>query len=203
MTHPTDIDWGMISARGKSPLHKRLLLNLVIVAILIFVTTPASLLNLVSWSKSLKRALSLEWVNQQSAFSQFVFKGLLPSIIIALINELILWIISIVAELERHHRFSWRHRSEHRKVFIYLFLNMIIVPGFGAAAFTNLYDIFSQGYENTLDFLKQLFELSNGNFFLIFVINNAGGTFWAQINCSSLMFKNYLSPTLAMITKLY
>ena len=107
----------------------------------------------------------------------------------------------MVAELERHHRFSWRHRSEHKKVFIFLFLNMIIVPAFAATAITNLYEIITIGYDNTEDFFRQLFQLNNGNLFLIFVINNAGGTFWAQINCSSLLFKNYLSPAIVMATK--
>lgn len=90
-----------------------------------------------------------------------------------------------------------------RKIFVYLFFNMVIVPGFAAAALTNLYEIFKYGFENTIEFLEQLFVLKNGNFFLIFVLNNTGGTFWTSLNFTGLLFKNYLSPSIVMETNIF
>ncbi len=80
---------------------------------------------------------------------------------------------------------------------------MVIVPGFAAAAITNLYEIFRFGFTNFINFLKELFVLNNGNFFLIFVLNNAGGTFWTSIICSGLLFKHYLSPNIVVASTLY
>lgn len=54
---------------------------------------------------------------------------------------------------------------------------MVIVPGFASAAITNIYEIVDNGVGSTVDFFKKLFSLNNGNFFLIFVINHAGGSF--------------------------
>ena len=80
---------------------------------------------------------------------------------------------------------------------------MVVVPGFAAVALTNLFEIFKYGAENFLDFLEQLFVLKSGTLLLIFVINNAGGTFWTSINCSVLLFKNYFVPTITMETTIY
>ena len=88
-------------------------------------------------------------------------------------------------------------------MFIYLFLNMIVVPGFAAVALTNLFQILRLGFSNTRGFLENLFVLNNGNLFVVFLLNNAGGTFWTTINCSGLLFKNYFSTSIAVVTKRY
>ena len=45
--------------------------------------------------------------------------------------------------------------------------------------------------------------LNNGNLIVVFLLNNAGGTFWTTINSSGLLFKNYFSTSIAVVTKRY
>lgn len=203
LAHPTDIDWTYISKRGKAKWGLRLFLILILILVLLFFTTPASLLNITSFSPSLRDSFSFDWVDESSAFVKFFFRSLMPSILIALINELISYIINATVDLERYYRFSKHQRAQMRKLFIYLFFNMVVVPGFAAVAITNLYEIFKSGVDNFLEFLKQLFVLKSGTLLLIFVINNAGGTFWTSINCSVLLFKNYFVPTITMETTIF
>lgn len=178
-------------------------MNLSIILILVFLTTPASLLNLASFSTTLKDFLSFNWVDKSGKITKFLFRSLLPSILITLIRELLMFIINLTVDKERHYRFSYHQRSQLRKIFVYLLFNLIIVPGFAGTALTNLFDIFRLGVNNFVDFLKELFVLSNGNFFLVYMITNAGGTFWTSINASGLLFKNYFTPAIVVETTLY
>ena len=111
LAHPTDIDWQFISKRGKAKWGLRIVLTLILIFVLLFFTTPASLLNITSFSPSLRDSFSFDWVDDSSAFVKFFFRSLMPSILIALINELISYIINVTVDLERHYRFSKHQRA--------------------------------------------------------------------------------------------
>ena len=139
LVHPVDIDWNYISKKGTSSILTRILINILVVFILIFITTPASIINLGSFNPQVEEFLSLNWVKENGVFVKFIIDSLLPAILISLTNEILMYLINISVDKERHYRFTKHQRSQLRKIFIYLFLNIIIVPGFAAVAFTNLF----------------------------------------------------------------
>lgn len=54
---------------------------------------------------------------------------------------------------------------------------MLIVPGFAAAAFSNLYELFTVGMDNTSSLFKQLFEIESGDLFLNVLLQQGGLSF--------------------------
>ena len=139
MVHPVDIDWNYISKKGTSSILTRILINILVLFILVFVTTPASIINLGSFNSEVEDFLSLKWVSDNGVLLKFIIDSLLPAILISLTNEILMYLINISVDKERHYRFTKHQRSQLRKIFIYLFLNVIVVPGFAAVALTNLF----------------------------------------------------------------
>jgi hypothetical protein len=200
--HPTDINWLKVEARSGTGLGKRILLQLASILVLIFLTTPAAFVNFLSTNQSAKHFLSLDWVDSSPAFVRFLLQGLTPAIIILIVNEILLWIIGMIVNFERRTRFSFHQISYMKKVFVYLLFNMLIVPGLAASAVSNIFDIINVGVRDTRQLFTNLFAIKTGNFFMILVINGAGGAFLSILNYLGILFKNYLSPSIAMETKI-
>lgn len=75
---------------------------------------------------------------------------------------------------------------------------MLIVPGFAAAAFSNLYELVGAGLLSFSSLFRELFELNSGNFFVILVLQQAGFSFLSELTSFSDLFKNYLSPYITL-----
>lgn len=202
LTHPSDINWVMIKNVQSRPYKRLFLLNLLAVVFLLFLTTPASLLNVVSQSTRLKSVLSLDWIDQRSAFSQFIVKNLIPTLIVLGINELLLQIINLLVDLQGKQRYSRHQRSIHRKTFVYFLFNMLLIPGVAANVINNAYDFFVVGFSDWRLFWSKLFALDNGNFFYTLLLNSAGGAFMAGLNVFYILIANYLSPVIGMLTRI-
>lgn len=76
--------------------------------------------------------------------------------------------------------------------------NMLIVPGFAAAAFSNLYELLGRGLGSFSLLCRELFELDTGNFFVILVLQQAGFSFLSQLISFKDLFSNYLSPHITL-----
>lgn len=81
------------------------------------------------------------------------------------------------------------------KAFVFFLFNMLIVPGFAAAAFSNLYELFTEGMKNGSSLFKQLFEIESGDFFLILVLQQAGVSFLTGYSSLSELIWAYFSPS--------
>lgn len=75
---------------------------------------------------------------------------------------------------------------------------MLIVPGFAAAAFSNLYELLGAGLRNTSSLFRQLFDLETGNFFVNLILQQAGVAFLLQSTSIVDIFSNYLSPHITL-----
>lgn len=176
-------------------------MNLLAILILLFLTTPAALLNVISQSKELKSILSLSWLDQGSQLSQFLVKNLVPTLIVLGINELLLLVINLIVDAQGKERFSKHQRNVLRLIFVYFLFNMLLIPGVAANVINNAYEFFSAGIRDWNSFSKNMFVLDNGNFFFTLVLNSAGGAFLSGMNVFYILFDNYLSPTISMLWK--
>lgn len=77
--------------------------------------------------------------------------------------------------------------------FVYLLFNMLIVPGFAAAAFSNIYEMFNEGLKNTSSLFEQIFEVKSGDFFVVLIIQSAAGSIIIQMTSIVEIIWSYFS----------
>jgi len=201
ISHPTDICWSNVRSGTNTQVLMKLLLTLLAIIVLIFLTTPASMINLVLRDNEAKDATNLEWVDRLPDSLKYLFRSLAPTLLVIAINELLILIISSIVDMEKHHRFSTHQGRLLSLLFVYLLMNMLIVPGLAASAVTNLFDIIHLGAQNGIKIFKQLFSLQSGDFFLLLVIGNSGGPFLSAMNNFGDLFMSYLDPKILVKTK--
>lgn len=81
-----------------------------------------------------------------------------------------------------------------RYTFIYFLFNMLIIPGFAAIAFSNIFQIVNEGISHSKSLMQRLFALDSGDFFLILILQQGGGAVLAQLSSLGDVVLNYLSP---------
>ena len=103
-----------------------------------------------------------------------------------------------VVDWENKNRFSSYQKAIMVNCFVYFIFNMLIVPGFAATAFSNLYELLGEGIKNTGQLFRELFSLDSGDFFVILIIQQAGVSFMIQITSIVDLFTYYLSPFITL-----
>lgn len=201
LTHPTDINWENVKERDSRPYLAAFCFNILAILILLFLTTPAAMLNVIGQSSQLKYFLSMGWIDQTNTFNQFLVKTLIPSLIVLGINELLMLVINKIVDAQSKERFSKHQRNVLRFIFVYFLFNMLLVPGIAANAINNAYEFFQEGVRDWNSLSKKMFVLENGNFFFTLILNSAGGAFLTGMNVFYILFDNYLSPVISMVWK--
>lgn len=191
----------MIRNRSGRPWFPTILFNTIAIILLIFLTTPAAILSIVTKSSGLKRFLAMDWVDQSSQMSKYIVQDLIPALIVLGINELLVLIMNFLVDFESKERFSIHQRSQMRKTFIYFLFNMLIIPGLAASTISNIYEFVNIGVENMEGSFQKLFSIKDGNFFIALVLGNAGGGFFAGLNVLYILVQHYFSPSISMQTK--
>jgi len=75
--------------------------------------------------------------------------------------------------------------------FVYLFLNMLIVPGVAAQAGSNLYAIIKSGISGFDEFSRKFLVITSGDFFLNLVLQSGGTGFLSGIAMIADLLGNY------------
>lgn len=201
MPSPQDIQWESVT----TPSHMRglflVLLNLAAIALLVFFTTPAAMINALTLGGGLDSVLGFEWMKNSGGFVKFVFQSLVPSLVIIVVNALLQILIKLIVKLELHYRFSRHHSRELGMLFVYLLFNMLIVPGIAGTSLTSLYDVIDKGIKDFKDLLKTLFKIEEGNLFIVLLLQDAGINFLVGMISMNQLTRHYLSPTLCVIMK--
>lgn len=187
---------------------KRIITFLLSLIILVFISSPVVIVKLLS--KSFLDENSLDrWLDGLDTSASYFIKTILPVLIITVVNELILVVIDLLGKFlfilvvwEGHRKFSHHQRSYLRKVFIYFLFNMLIVPGVATSAISNLYEFFRSNWNDGLQFIKMLFILTKGDFFLSLLIQSGAGALFSQLTSLPMFFKNHFSPKLAYLTQM-
>lgn len=98
--------------------------------------------------------------------------------------------------MESHHRYSVYQGSLLVKTFWYFLLNIIIMPGFAAAALSNIYEIVTEGFTKRKTLFAQIFLFEKGDFFVILVLQYTATSFFRQQTNFMDYVWSYFSPTL-------
>jgi hypothetical protein len=78
---------------------------------------------------------------------------------------------------------------------------MLIIPGFAATAFSNIFEILNEGISHSDSVFQQIFALSSGDFFLILILQQAGGALLVQMTSIGDLCVNYCSPYFLLQSK--
>jgi len=195
--HPNDINWRNITMERKFIGLKRIGLFIVSILILIFATTPTSLVELLSGNTiNFRNASYMVWVENSPSYIKVVFKAVFPALVVIWVNQILLYIIYVLVNFESHHRYSTYQISTLTKTFWYFLMNMIIMPGFAVVAFSNIYEVLSKGLTSEKSIFAQLFMFDVGDLFVNVVIQNASATVLWRWSSLSDLFWSYMSPTL-------
>lgn len=191
----------MIRERTSRPWVLEILFNVLAILLLLFLTTPAALLSVVTKNEGLRSFLELDWVDRSSRFSQYLVDDLIPALIVLGINELLIMVMNFIVDFQKKERFSRHQRSQMRKTFVYFLFNMLLIPGLAASTINNIYDFVNSSVNGVDVLFKRIFELEDGNFFIALILGNAGGGFFAGLNVLYILVLNYFSPAISMESK--
>lgn len=151
---------------------------------------------MVSGKSDLKQVFYLSWFHKAPEAIRLFGSSFIPPLIIIFVNQILLYIIYILANMESHHRYSVYQMSLLTKTFWYFLLNIIIMPGFAAAAFSNMYQVITVGFTNRGTIFDQIFLFEKGDFFIILVMQYSATSFFRQqTNFTDFMW-SYFSPSL-------
>lgn len=138
---PHDINWLNITSASLSfQFFRRLLTNLSIILLMLFLTTPVSLFQVFI------EEISLDWISEIPHPFNEIFLTLLPSLIVTLANQIILLVIDYSSELECYCSFSGYQISNLRKGIFYMLLNLLLLPVLTIGTAESLFMIFVQGF---------------------------------------------------------
>lgn len=180
-----------------------ILLNAAAIGLILFLTTPAAIINAMTFGGGLGLVLGFQFSYESGIVVKFIFQSLIPTIVILLVNELLEEVIGRLVELELHYRFSQHHKRELDLLFIYSLFNMLIAPGFAGIALNNLYDVIVYGFKDFNDLMVKLFRIGEGNLFISLLLEDAGINFFLGILSMEHLQNNYFSPRMCVLMKEY
>lgn len=192
--HPVDINWRNVGQFSQVKTLKIVFLNMVMIFILLFLSTPTALLETLKKSQTVGKVIKGGFASDWPSYLKFLVLNLMPPLLTIIISNILLVLIFQLCYYKQHSRFSNHQISVLRYSFVYLIFNMLILPGLAAPAGTSLFGIIKQGVNSYDSFLKNFFSVTSGDFFLTLVIQSGATGFFAQVNMLSDLFMNYVSP---------
>lgn len=177
-------------------LFRRIWIFLFTILVLIFLTTPTSIfLSFKTLSEEYIPEQKTNWIND-SEMGSFL-RTYTPPIMILVINQILVVLIDVSSQLERHNTYSKTQYSIFNKAMPYLLLNMLIIPAITLATAKSLYKIVSEKNWEFTRVLGDLYTPDSGVFFVTILIQN--GTFTGAFYLVRLadIFGTYCSPWLS------
>ena len=194
MIEPIDIIWENIGGGDRGLfVGRRIILNIVTIALLLFVTTPMSLLSTMQKFKYFK-FLQFEFIIKIK-YGYIIITYIYP-IIILIINIGLIELIDYICILEKNYTHSNYHCSFFEKSFIYMLLNFLIIPSL-ALSYEPLYQIFKYNFKDLKNLLTEICEIYNNYYFYItlFIQNGTFGFIFYLLRINELLF-NFFSTTI-------
>ena len=169
---PIDIVWVNIGGDKGLYVFRRIFLNLSLLALLIFFTTPMGFVG--AFKKVDKyKILEFKWL-KVIPFGYILVTYIIPLLIIG-INLILIFVIDYICRFEKHYTHSNYQFAFFTKSFIYMLFNYLLIPSL-TLSYESLYDIIKTNYKNILHLLSQVSSVfDNSYFFITLIVQN--GTF--------------------------
>jgi hypothetical protein len=189
LIEPIDIVWVNIGGDKGLYVFRRIFLNLSLILLLIFFTTP---MGIVSAFKKVDKyqILEFKWL-KVIPFGYILVTYIIPLLIIG-INLLLICAIDFICRFEKHYTHSNYQFALFTKSFVYMLFNYLIIPSL-TLSYESLYDIIKTNYKNILHLLSQISSVfDNYYFFIALIIQNGTVSFvYYFLRLDELMFNAF------------
>ena len=189
LIEPIDIIWVNIGEDKGVYVLRRVFLNLLLFAVLLFFTTPMGLVSAFQTIDKYK-ILEFKWL-YGIPFGYILITYIIPLLIIG-INLALIVGIDFICRFEKHYTHSNYQFSFFNKSFIYMLLNYLIIPSL-TISYESLYQIITTNYKNILQLLSQISTIyDNSYFFITLIIQNGTISFvYYFLRLDELMFNAF------------
>ena len=189
LIEPIDIIWVNIGGDKGLYVFRRVFLNLLLLFLLIFFTTP---MGFVSAFKKVDKyqILEFKWL-KVIPFGYILVTYIIPLLII-LINLILITAIDFICRFEKQYTHSNYQFAFFTKAFVYMLFNYLIIPSL-TLSYESLYDIIKTNYKNILHLLSQFSSVfDNSYFFIALIIQNGTVSFvYYFLRLDELMFNAF------------
>ena len=186
---PIDIVWVNIGGDKGLYVFRRLFLNLLLLALLIFFTTP---MGFISAFKKVDKyeILEFKWL-KVIPFGYILVTYIVPLTIIG-INLMLIFAIDYICRFEKHYTHSNYQFAFFTKSFVYMLFNYLLIPSL-TLSYESLYDIIKTNYKDILNLLLQVSSIfDNSYFFIALIIQNGTVSFvYYFLRLDELMFNAF------------
>ena len=186
---PIDIVWVNIGGDKGLYVFRRLFLNLLLLALLIFFTTP---MGFISAFKKVDKyeILEFKWL-KVIPFGYILVTYIVPLTIIG-INLMLIFAIDYICRFEKHYTHSNYQFAFFTKSFVYMLFNYLLIPSL-TLSYESLYDIIKTNYKDILHLLLQVSSIfDNSYFFIALIIQNGTVSFvYYFLRLDELMFNAF------------
>lgn len=161
---PVDIIWSNMGGARGLYLLRVVLLNLIVLYIILFLSTPAAIYSSLTLSQLFDHLEVTGLVN-----------SLLPPLVIIFINTCLLYLLDFFASWEKRVAHSKYQQSTFTKAFVYLALNMLLIPAATLTVQTTVVAVLKES--SMLEALARFYSgehlQSQGVFFISLIVQNA------------------------------
>ena len=186
---PIDIVWVNIGGDKGLFVFRRIILNLSLLLLLIFFTTPMGFVG--AFKKVDKyQILEFKWL-KVIPFGYILVTYIIPLLIIG-INLILIFAIDYICRFEKHYTHSNYQFAFFTKSFVYMLFNFLLIPSL-TLSYESLYDIIKTNYKNILHLLSQISSVfDNSYFFIALIIQNGTVSFvYYFLRLDELMFNAF------------
>ncbi len=168
---PIDMIWRNLGGTRGVYFFRKFIFYLIGLLLVLFLSTPAAIYSSLKMIEAFN-FLDVHRVNKDTLIGQFII-ATLPPLVIIFINNVLLYLIDYSAYWERRVTHSKYQFSIFNKCYVYLSLNMLLIP---AVTITNQMSIIelakSQNY-NILSIFSSFYTSNSGVFFVSMLVQNA------------------------------
>ena len=170
MIEPIDIIWKNVGGDRGLFIFRRIILNILLIILLIFFTTPMSLFSFMKRFDAFK-VLEFKWVIN-IPYGYIIITYIVPLIILS-INLGLIVLIDIICRIEKHYTHTNYQYAVFSKSYIYILLNLLIIPSI-TISYEPLYQIIKTNYKNFLHLFSHLSGVYEKYYFFITLIVQNG-----------------------------
>lgn len=171
---PVDIIWRNMGGTRGVYFFRNFIFNLIGLAVVLFLSTPAAIYS----SLKMNQFFKFLDVSDEVAYSKETLYGtfmttFLPPLVILAINNCLLYMIDYSAYWEKRVTHSNYQFSIFNKAYVYLGLNMLIIPAVTITSQRTLVDVVQSNSYNPIQIFAQFYSTDSGVFFVSMLFQNA------------------------------
>lgn len=169
---PVDIIWRNMGGTRGVYFFRKFIFNLIGLGVVLFLSTPAAIYS------SLKMMEAFNFLDVTTNVSNDTFFGTLiqayfPPLVIIFINNILLYMIDYSAYWEKRVTHSKYQQSIFNKAYVYLALNMLIIPAVTLTSQKSIFSVAKINHYNIFAMLASFYTTDSSIFFVSMLIQGA------------------------------